>query len=398
MSLPTDARTRGRPEVDEKRLEPSTNPTRRRGAAKATRRGNAGRLPPIAELLLSWYAGERRDLPWRAAPGELADPYRVWLSEIMLQQTTVKAVVPYFEKFCRLWPTVEALAAADREDVLTAWAGLGYYSRANNLHACAQIVAAEHGGQFPPDELDLRKLPGVGPYTAAAISAIAFARKATPVDGNIERVMARVFACEEPLPKAKPLLKAHAESVTPAMFAGDFAQAQMDLGATICTPRKPSCMMCPLKDHCRARALGIEAQLPRKLAKAAKPERSTLAFVAVREDGYVLLRKREATGLLANMIEVPSTPWDETPVSRKAALKSAPVKAAWWDVPGSVTHTFTHFRLTVEVVRAVVPTSASLTLWAEQDRCRWVHRDALDAQALPSVMKKILARGLDGLT
>ncbi len=352
------------------------------------------KAPPISELLLSWYGSERRDLPWRAPPGQRTDPYGVWLSEVMLQQTTVKAVIPYYHKFLKLWPTVGDLAAADREEILTAWAGLGYYSRANNLHLCAQTVVAEFGGAFPCCEFELRKLPGIGPYTAAAISAIAFGRKATPVDGNIERVMARVFAVQDPLPGAKAKLKAHAEAMTPAMFAGDFAQAQMDLGATICTPKSPSCMMCPLKDHCKARAKGIEAQLPRKAAKPAKPERNCLAFVALRADGKVLLRKRESKGLLANMIEVPSTVWDSTVVNVDDALASPPISGDWWMVPGSVVHTFTHFRLTVQVVRAVVPASASLTLWAEQERCRWIARGELDGQALPSVMRKILAHGL----
>lgn len=354
----------------------------------------ANKAPPISELLLSWYGAERRDLPWRAAPGQKADPYSVWLSEVMLQQTTVKAVIPFYHKFLKLWPTVAELARADREEVLTAWAGLGYYSRANNLHLCAQTVVAEYGGSFPCCELELRKLPGIGPYTAAAISAIAFGRKATPVDGNIERVMARVFAVQDPLPGAKAKLKAHAEAMTPAMFAGDFAQAQMDLGATICTPKSPSCMMCPLNAHCKARQKGIEADLPRRVPKAAKPERNALAFVALRSDGKVLLRKREGKGLLANMIEVPSTVWNEAEVDVDDALGSPPIKGDWWLVPGTVVHTFTHFRLTIQVVRAVVPASTSLTLWAEQDRCRWVPRDALDQQALPSVMKKILAHGL----
>jgi len=365
-----------------------------RKARRAPRKQAPIKVPPISDLLLSWYGAERRDLPWRAAPGRKADPYGVWLSEVMLQQTTVKAVIPFYQKFLRLWPTVADLAAADREDVLTAWAGLGYYSRANNLHLCAQKVVSEFAGQFPACELDLLKLPGIGPYTAAAISAIAFGRKATPVDGNIERVVARLFAIQDPLPAAKPQLKAYAEALTPAMFAGDFAQAQMDLGATICTPRSPSCMMCPLKRECRARAKGIEAQLPKKAAKPAKPEKTGLAFVAVRSDGKVLLRKRADRGLLANMIEVPSTAWGEEAVDMDAALLSPPVKADWWLVPGSVVHTFTHFRLTLQVVRAVVPASASLTLWAEQERCRWVDRDKLDGEALPSVMKKILAHGL----
>lgn len=352
------------------------------------------KIPHVSDLLLSWYGNERRDLPWRAAPGERADPYTVWLSEVMLQQTTVKAVIPFYEYFLRTWPTVGDLAAADREDVLRAWAGLGYYSRANNLHLCAQTVVSDFDGAFPADEKDLLTLPGVGPYTAAAISAIAFGRKASPMDGNIERVTARLFAVQTPLPQAKPELKQLSETLTPAMFAGDFAQALMDLGATVCTPRNPSCMMCPLMGECKARAKGIEATLPKKAPKAAKPERNCLAFVAVRADGAVLLRKRGPRGLLANMIEVPSTVWDEEPLDVDDALASPPIKAVWWAVPGEVVHTFTHFRLTVTVVRAVVPDDVSLTLWAEQDRCRWVQREKLSGEALPSVMRKILAHGL----
>jgi len=358
------------------------------------RRPAATKRPPVSDLLLSWYGAERRDLPWRAVPGQQADPYSVWLSEVMLQQTTVKAVIPFYEKFLRLWPTVGGLAAADREEVLTAWAGLGYYSRANNLHLCAQQIVSGFRGVFPAAEVDLLKLPGIGPYTAAAISAIAFGRKATPVDGNIERVMARLFAIQAPLPAAKPVLKAHAERLTPAMFAGDFAQALMDLGATICTPRNPSCMMCPLNARCKARAKGREAELPRRAPKPARPEKNCLAFVVLRADGKVLLRKRASRGLLANMIEVPSTSWDDVPVEVDDALASPPVTGEWWRVPGTVIHTFTHFRLTTRVVRTVVPVSSSLTLWAEQERCRWVAREKLDGEALPSVMKKILAHGL----
>ena len=353
------------------------------------------KIPHVSDLLLSWYGNERRDLPWRAAPGQRADPYSVWLSEVMLQQTTVKAVIPFYENFLQTWPTVGDLAAADREDVLRAWAGLGYYSRANNLHRCAQMVASDFDGVFPADEKMLLTLPGIGPYTAAAISAIAFGRKASPIDGNIERVTARLFAVETPLPKAKPKLKQLSETLTPAMFAGDFAQALMDLGATVCTPRNPSCMMCPLHAECRGRAKGIEATLPRKAPKAARPERNCLAFIAMRADGDVLLRKRGPRGLLANMIEVPSTEWGEDPVDVDDALASPPVKADWWAVPGAVVHTFTHFRLTVTVFRAVVPADVSLTLWAEQDRCRWVPRDKLGDEALPSVMKKILAHGIE---
>jgi len=344
--------------------------------------------------LLVWYDRERRDLPWRYAPGTKADPYRVWLSEIMLQQTTVKTVIPYFQKFTEIWPTVSELAVADEEDVLQAWAGLGYYSRARNLHACAQRVVEEFDGVFPECERDLLSLPGIGPYTAAAIASIAFGRQATPVDGNIERVVARLFAVREPLPDAKRELRDRAATLTPSRRAGDFAQAMMDLGATICTPKRPSCLVCPLQDACEAHALGIQAELPYRAAKPAKPVRRGIAFVAVSEDGKVLLRKRSDTGLLARMQEVPSTEWlDEMPIAEEA-LRGAPVRADWWRAPGFVVHTFTHFRLELEVYRAVVPANAELTFWADQARCRWVPRAALAGEALPTLMRKVIAHGL----
>jgi A/G-specific adenine glycosylase len=348
----------------------------------------------ISEALLDWYDRERRDLPWRLAPGEPADPYRVWLSEIMLQQTTVKAVIPYYERFLARWPTVEALAATDRDTVMSQWAGLGYYSRARNLHACARTVADQHGGRFPDTEDELRELPGIGPYTAAAIAAIAFGRPTTPVDGNVERVVARLFAVETALPAAKGELRALAATLTPQSRAGDFAQAMMDLGATICTPRRPSCLMCPLAASCEAHATGIEATLPRRAPKADRPIRYGVAFVAIREDGHVLLRRRPDAGLLGGMLEVPSTDWREEWVAADDALRAAPVGTQWWPVPGSVAHTFTHFRLELMVYRAIVPPDAPLNLWAEPERCRWVKRSRLAGEALPSVMHKVIAHAM----
>ena len=348
----------------------------------------------IAPPLLDWYDRERRELPWRMAPGERADPYRVWLSEIMLQQTTVKTVIPYYDKFLKLWPNVKALAKAELDDVLAAWAGLGYYSRARNLHACARAVVGEHGGKFPSQEAALRTLPGVGPYTAAAIASIAFGERATPVDGNIERVVARLFAVREPLPLAKPALRSLAATLTPLTRAGDFAQAMMDLGATICTPRSPSCLMCPLQTECTAKALGIAAKLPARTPKGEKPHRFGIAFIALREDGAVLLRRRPDRGLLGGMMEVPSTDWVDMLPSATDALRIVPVKADWWKVPATVRHVFTHFELELVVYRAVVSSASELTFWADGSRCRWVPRRELDAQALPSVMRKVIAHGL----
>lgn len=350
--------------------------------------------PDTVAALLAWYDAERRDLPWRYGRRQKADPYKVWLSEIMLQQTTVKAVIPYFEKFIARFPSVETLAAAKLDDVLSMWAGLGYYSRARNLHKCAEAVVERCGGKFPASEAELLALPGIGPYTAAAIAAIAFNQQATPVDGNVERVTARLFAVRQPLPLAKLELKRLAATLTPAKRAGDFAQAMMDLGATVCTPKRPSCLVCPLQQDCAANAKGIEAELPKKIAKGARPTRYGIAFLALREDGKVLLRRRPEAGLLGGMLEVPSTDWGDDHPPVKEALGAAPVRDDWWGVPGTVVHTFTHFRLELQVYRAIVPVETSLTFWASPDRCHWVARRDLFSKALPSVMRKVIAHAL----
>jgi len=377
----------------EQRLRPGDVPAGERygsaGPSHADERGSRD-----AGSLLDWYDRERRDLPWRYGPGERADPYKVWLSEIMLQQTTVKAVIPFFIEFVRRWPTVKRLAKAGLDDVLAAWAGLGYYSRARNLHACAKVVAERHGGRFPASERELLELPGVGPYTAAAIAAIAFGLRATPVDGNIERVVARLFAVREPLPASKARLRELAATLTPESRAGDHAQALMDLGARVCTPKRPSCLMCPLATGCEARMLGIEATLPARREKAERPVRYGTAFVVVREDGHVLLRRRPDAGLLGGMMEVPSTDWIDRPVVSKTALRAAPIRADWWPVVGSVSHTFTHFRLELTVFRAMVTPDAPLDLWADPERCRWVPRHALASAALPSLMRKVLSHAM----
>ncbi len=349
----------------------------------------------IARFLLDWYDREARALPWRAPPGMYQDPYKVWLSEVMLQQTTVKTVAPRYIDFLRRWPDVGALAGAELGDVLAAWAGLGYYARARNLHACARVVSEEHGGIFPDTEEGLLALPGIGTYTAAAMAAIAFGKPATPVDGNIERVIARLFALETPLPAAKPEIKALAVRLTPAARAGDFAQSLMDLGATICTPRRPACGLCPVRRACAGYEQGIAERLPQKLAKGERPTRRGAAFVVLREDGAVLLRERPLKGLLGGMLEAPSTPWREEPPARKAVAAHAPVQADWDAVPGMVEHTFTHFHLELAVYRAAVDLAAPIVSTAEPARCRWVARRALPDAALPTLMRKVLAHALE---
>ena len=344
--------------------------------------------PTIAPHLLRWYDRHRRTLPWRAKPGETPDPYRVWLSEIMLQQTTVATVGAYFDRFVAHFPSVDALASASLDDVLHAWQGLGYYARARNLHACARAVMAEHGGVFPDTVEGLRALPGIGAYTAAAIAAIAFDRKAAAVDGNVERVVARLFAVEAPLPGAKAELRRLTEILVPDLRAGDFAQALMDLGATVCTPRAPKCILCPIGTSCRGRALGIAETLPRRRAKTARPTRRGIAFWAVRPDGSVLLRRRPEQGLLGGMIEVPSTDWQEKGISEAAARKAAPVRASWVRLPGTVRHTFTHFNLELAVLAGETDARAKA---AAGD---WVPLDRLSEQALPTVMKKVVNHAL----
>jgi A/G-specific adenine glycosylase len=343
----------------------------------------------LSARLLRWYDHHRRALPWRAAKGSPADPYRVWLSEIMLQQTTVAAVAPYYARFLERFPSVTALADASQDDVLALWAGLGYYARARNLHACARKIVAEHRGRFPEDEAELRKLPGIGRYTAAAIAAIAFNKQAAPVDGNIERVLARAFGVTEPLPAAKKRLAGVAESLVPARRPGDFAQALMDLGATICTPKRPRCMLCPWREPCVARANGLAEALPRRANKREKPLRRGIAFLLERADGAVLLRKRADKGLLGGLWELPSTPWDENAPSPAQALKLAPLNAKWRALPGRVRHSFTHFDLEIEVWRARTKDGAS----AEG---RFVSPGDLHTIALSNLMKKALAHARAG--
>ena len=342
----------------------------------------------VPSELLAWYDTNRRDLPWRARSGEPINPYWVWLSEIMLQQTTVVTVVPYFEKFIARWPTLYDLAAAPMDDILKTWAGLGYYARARNLHKCAAVVAGEHSGRLPGTEAALLQLPGIGKYTAAAIAAIAFDLPATVVDGNVERVMARLFAVEKPLPGAKTTLYDHADSLTPGERPGDYAQAVMDLGALVCTPRSPSCSICPLAESCVARRLGIARALPARAPKAARPTRYGTAYWLEREgpDGSeVLLRRRPEKGLLGGMMEIPSSPWQEAGGSR---VDEDPISGAEWrTVDGCVVHIFTHFRLELSIKRGVIADSQFV-------EGKWTRIEDLKGEALPSVMRKIVAQVL----
>jgi A/G-specific adenine glycosylase len=334
-----------------------------------------------AQQLLDWYDVNRRELPWRARAGHKADPYRVWLSEIMLQQTTVQAVGPYFLKFLKAWPTVGALAAAEQDDVLTAWAGLGYYARARNLHAAAKVVAGEHGGVFPKSYEGLRALPGIGDYTAGAIAAIAFDLPYPAMDANAERVIARVFGIDEPLPKSKPAMRAALQSLVPPKRAGDFAQAMMDLGSAICTPKRPACGRCPWQAGCLARKRGIQEELPVKAPKMVRPLKRGAAFVARDAAGAVLLVKRPEKGLLGGMMEPPLGPWTEEFPSGDAALAQAPFAAKWKKRAGVVRHGFTHFELEIEVYAAEV---------TKRPKVAGVWADDLAAVALPTVMRKIV--------
>jgi A/G-specific adenine glycosylase len=348
-------------------------------------------------LLLAWYDRHRRKLPWRPPASERADAYRVWLSEIMLQQTGVKTVGPYFEKFVARWPDVAAMAGASLDDVLRMWAGLGYYSRARNLYACAVAVMRDHEGEFPDTEEGLRSLPGIGPYTAAAIAAIAFDRRTMPVDGNIERVVSRLFAVEEPLPQAKPTIQQLAATLlgpAPAgdekSRAGDSAQALMDLGASICTPKKPACVLCPLNEDCAARAQGTQESFPRKLAKKIGDLRRGAAFVVTRA-GELLVRRRPDKGLLGGMTEVPGSEW-RAAQDDKAALEQAPaIKGAsrWQRKTGVVTHVFTHFPLELVVYTASVPAHTRAP-----EGMRWAPIATLADEALPNLMRKVVAHGL----
>ncbi|WP_245409793.1 A/G-specific adenine glycosylase [Pararhizobium haloflavum] len=345
----------------------------------------------MADAMLAWYDQHHRALPWRMTPAEQRDgvrpdPYRVWLSEIMLQQTTVQAVKTYFAAFTDRWPTVCDLAAASEEDVLKAWAGLGYYSRARNLKRCADIIVRDHHGRFPGTVEGLRALPGIGDYTAAAIAAIAFDRQAAVVDGNVERVVSRLYAIDTPLPAAKREIRARTEAVTPATRPGDFAQAMMDLGATLCTPRRPSCILCPLRTHCAALTDHDPERFPVKAAKKEKPLRSAAAFVAVDARSRILLRRRPPSGLLASMSEVPTSPFTARS-DGETGCGAAPFRAEWQPA-GQIRHVFTHFELALTVYRADVGTMSA------PDGHWWSPSTDIRSEALPTVFRKVISAAL----
>ena len=369
------------------------SPARQRG------KGRGPKFFPQPTALLAWYDRHSRKLPWRAPPGTRADPFRVWLSEIMLQQTTVKAVAPYYARFLARWGDVRALAAAPLDEILKSWAGLGYYARARNLHACARAVVERHGGEFPASEAELRALPGIGDYTAAAVAAIVFDAPATPVDGNIERVIARLYAVATPLPAAKPEIRRMARALTPPQRAGDFAQAMMDLGATLCSPKRPACVLCPWNDACAASAAGTAEAYPYRTPKREGVLRRGAAFVARRADDHVLLRTRPASGLLGAMTEVPTTDWTQDFDVRDAlsgAPRFAPAKSkklSWRRIAGVVRHTFTHFPLELVVFAAELQARTA----APADT-RWVALSDLGGEALPSLMRKVVAHALPSET
>ena len=340
-----------------------------------------------ARRLLEWYDANGRELPWRVRGGR-PEPYAVWLSEIMLQQTTVAAVGRHFSEFLRRWPTVEALAAAPREEVLAAWAGLGYYARARNLHACAQVVVEEFGGRFPDTAEALRELPGIGPYTAGAIAAIAFDEPVAAVDANAERVIARFRAIETPLPAARAEIRRAAQELVPQVRPGDFAQALMDLGSMICTPRRPDCAACPWHGICAGRKGGLAERLPRKAPRRAKPHREGEAYLILREDGAILLRRRPEQGLLGGMVELPSAGWDGAPRPWPGRM---PFDLDFERCEEDVRHVFTHFVLTLRIWRTETPVPPDYSVDAP---FFWHPRARLREAGLPGVMRKAVTAAL----
>ena len=339
----------------------------------------------LRDSILAWYDVSGRDLPWRVKGGKKPDPYRVLLSEIMLQQTTIATVIPYYQSFLARWPTLADLAAADLDEVLHAWQGLGYYGRARNLHKCARIVRDSYGGDLPNTAATLQQLPGIGPYTSNAIAAIAFDRPHVPIDGNVERVLARMFCIEESLPAIKPRLREIAPELATSVRPGDYAQAIVDLGATVCTPRQPKCMDCPWRLACRGYALGVAADLPRRAPKPQRPVRYAAAFIITAGNGDLFLERRPDRGLLGGMMQVPLSPWLTQPPTIETAIRAAPMTADWRQIPGSVQHGFTHFAIRFSLISACAK---------RQDlRSRkgvWSAPERLGEQALPTMVKKII--------
>ena len=347
---------------------------------------------PDTEKLLNWYDNNGRDLPWRYKNGKKPDPYVVWLSEIMLQQTTVAVVKDYFKRFIIRWPTLFDLSKANLDDVLNEWSGLGYYARARNLHKSAKIISKEHLGKFPEHKKELILLPGIGDYTAAAILSIAFNKRAAAVDGNVERVISRIFAITEPLPSSKSYIREKAIEITPMKRYGDYAQAIMDLGSTICLPRNPMCNECPWEEACQARKAGIQQNLPVKKPKKTKPHRKGICFWIARNDGYVLMRKRQEKGLLGGMMEIPSTPWEKNIQTIDKALNYAPLKlpvAKWTLLLDNIKHVFSHFNLSLVIASSKVTKDKFDKLSLTKDFV-WVNPSQIDQLAIPSLTRKIV--------
>ena len=346
------------------------------------RRNICGETGGAAKTLLDWYDRNGRSLPWRTRTGKKPDVYRVWLSETMLQQTQVATVRPYYRNFIKKWPNLTQLAKANRDDVLRCWAGLGYYARARNLYACAQILVSKHNGVFPDKEESLRSLPGIGSYTAAAIMAIAYDRPAVVVDGNVARIMARLYKVEKPIQESRPKLQKLAACHSPQHRPGDYAQAIMDLGAVICTPRSPNCTECPWSNFCEAHATGTPENWPRRKPTARKPQCYGVVFWIERSDGAIALRRRPDKGILGGMLEVPNSGWQDRPLSENFIGAQSPIKTEWVVIPGLVRHSFTHFNLELTIFAGRAEKAPNGTFWCQK-------RD-IESQALPSLMRKVV--------
>lgn len=347
----------------------------------------------LPALLLKWYDQSRRTFPWRAQSAEIPNPYHVWLSEIMLQQTTTVTVIPYFRRFLQKWPTLNDFAEASLDDILHQWQGLGYYARARNLHKCAQVVVLEYGGHFPQTEEELLTLPGIGPYTAAAIAAIAFGRSATPIDGNIKRVISRLYGIDQPPEKALPFIQARAETLTPQTDRpGDYAQALMDLGATVCTPKNPKCLLCPWQRACAAREKGLETQLPRRKQKVPLPQKYGFVLCLRNQSGDYLMHRRPEKGLLGGMVSFPTGPWltEHWDVQCLSELTHRFTGAVDWDETDHIVqHTFTHFHLRLKILKGTIPRDVSLT-W--KDEGFWVAPLDFKNYALPTLIQKVCSK------